>query len=123
MLGLAVGGLLALVVLRTEDATARPDGLELAGAVLWRGVAYGLADGLLLSAFPILAVFAMFAGSRLRERALGTVAVGLAALVASLAMTAVYHLGYSRGAWWCTCPARSTCAHLLAARLVVAVDL
>ena len=95
LLGLAVGGLLALVVLRTEDATARPGGLELAGAVLWRGVVYGLADGLLLSAFPILAVFAMFAGTRLRERALGTVAVGLAALVASLAMTAVYHLGYS----------------------------
>jgi len=35
----------------------------------------------------------------------------------------VFHLGYSRGGWWCDCPARSTCAHLLAARLVVAVDL
>ena len=95
VLGLAVAGLLTLVVLRTEDATARPDGFELAGAVIWRGVVYGLADGLLLSAFPILVVFAMFAGTRLRERALGTVAVGLAALVASVAMTAVYHVGYS----------------------------
>jgi hypothetical protein len=94
-LGLAIAGLLTLVVLRTEDATARPDGLELAGAVVWRGVVYGLADGLLLSAFPILAVFAMFAGTKLRERALGTVAIGLAALAASLAMTAVYHVGYS----------------------------
>lgn len=95
VLGLAVAGLLTLIVLRTEDATARPGGLELVGAVLWRGVAYGLADGLLLSAFPILAVFAMFAGTRARGRIGGTIAIGLAALVASLAMTAVYHVGYS----------------------------
>ena len=95
VLGLAVAGLLTLIVLRTEDTTARPGGLELIGALLWRGVVYGLADGLLLSAFPILAVFAMFAGTKARERILGTVAIGLAALVASLAMTAVYHVGYS----------------------------
>ena len=95
VLGLAVAGLLTLIVLRTEDATARPGGLELIGAVMWRGVVYGLADGLLLSAFPILAVFAMFAGTKARGRILGTVAIGLAALVASLAMTAVYHVGYS----------------------------
>jgi hypothetical protein len=95
VLGLAVAGILTLVVLRTEDATDRPGGLELIGGVVWRGVAYGLADGLLLSAFPILAVFAMFAGTRLRQRALGVIAIGLAALVASLAMTAVYHAGYS----------------------------
>src|SRR5688572_12136684 len=38
LLGLAAGAVLAAVVLRTEDATARPDGLELAGAVAWRGV-------------------------------------------------------------------------------------
>lgn len=95
VLGLAVAGLLTLIVLRTEDATARPGGLELTGAVMWRGVAYGLADGLLVSAFPILAVFAMFAGTKTREQILGTVAIGLAALAASLAMTAVYHLGYS----------------------------
>jgi hypothetical protein len=95
VLGLAVAGLLTLVVLRTEDATSRPGGLELVGAVLWRGVAYGLADGLLLSAFPILVVFAMFAGTKLRRGLAGTIAIGIAALAASLMMTAVYHLGYS----------------------------
>jgi hypothetical protein len=95
VLGLAVAGLLVLVVLRTEDATARPEGLELIGAVVWRGILYGLADGLLLSAFPILAVFAVFAGTGLRRRVMGTIAIGLVALVASLAMTAVYHAGYS----------------------------
>jgi len=95
VLGLAGAGAMALVALNAEEATARPDGLELVGAVLWRGVVYGLADGLLLSAFPILVVFAAFAGTKLRERWAGKIAIGLAALVASLAMTASYHLGYS----------------------------
>lgn len=94
-LGLATAGVLAGIVLRTEDATARPDGLELLGAVLWRGVVYGVTDGVLLSVFPILAVFGVFAGTRLRARARGTAVVGAAALLASLAMTAVYHLAYT----------------------------
>ena len=47
------------------------------------------------SVFPILVVFAAFAGTKLRERARGTVVVALIALAASLAMTAVYHAGYS----------------------------
>jgi hypothetical protein len=93
-LTLVASALLVPVVLG-KSATTRPDSLELVGAVLWRGIAYGLADGLLLSAFPILAVFAIFEGTRVRKRVIGTIAVGLAALVASMAMTATYHLGYS----------------------------
>ena len=50
---------------------------------------------MLLSVFPILIVFAAFAGSRLNRGFAGKVAVGVVALVASLAMTAVYHFGYS----------------------------
>lgn len=94
-LGVAAGALLALVVWRTEDATPRPDGIGLVAAIGWRGLVYGAADGLLLSAFPILAVFAAFAGSRLRRSRAGTVLVALVALSASLAMTTVYHAGYS----------------------------
>jgi hypothetical protein len=94
-LGLLVGALLAVMVVGTEDATARPDGLALAGAVLWRGVVYGATDGLLLSAFPILAVFAAFAGSRLRASLPGRLLVGATALAASVAMAAVYHAGYA----------------------------
>jgi hypothetical protein len=86
---------LSFFVVRAEPATAGPDGLALAWAVLWRGVAYGAVDGLLLSAFPILAVFAAAEGSRLRRRRSGTIATGAAALLASLVMTTVYHLGYS----------------------------
>ena len=94
-LGVVFAGVMTLMVLRTEEATSRPDGLALIGAVLWRGVLYGVTDGLLLSVFPILVVFAAFAGTRLNRRFTGKVVVGAVALIASLAMTAVYHAGYS----------------------------
>jgi hypothetical protein len=95
VLGAAAAVVMALVVLRTEDATDRPGSFELAAAVLWRGVLYGVTDGVLLSVFPILAVFAAFAGTRLRERAAGTVLIATIAMIASIGITAVYHLGYS----------------------------
>ena len=95
VLGLGVGALLTAMVLRTEDATPRPDGLDLAAAITWRGIVYGITDGLLLSVFPILVVFAALAGTRLNRRLAGKAAIGAIALGASLAMTAVYHAGYS----------------------------
>lgn len=94
-LGLAFAGIMAWMAVRTEHATARPGGVELVAAVIWRGIVYGAMDGLLLSVFPILVVFAAFARSPLRDRLAGRVAIGVAALVASVAMTAVYHAGYS----------------------------
>ena len=94
-LGIAAGAVLAFMVYGTEDATSRPSGIEFVAALLWRGVVYGAVDGLLLSVFPILAVFAAFAGTRLLRRRSGTAVVGLIALIASLAMTTVYHAGYS----------------------------
>lgn len=94
-LGLAAAGVMAVMVVRTDDATTRPDGIELVGAVLWRGIVYGVTDGLLLSAFPILVVFAALAGSRLNSRLAGKFVIGIVALFASLGMTAVYHFGYS----------------------------
>jgi hypothetical protein len=95
LLGLGVAAVLAVMVVRTEDSTTRPDGVELIGALVWRGVVYGVTDGLLLSVFPILVVFAAFAESRLNRRLAGKVVIGAVALVASLAMTAAYHAGYS----------------------------
>jgi hypothetical protein len=93
-LGVLFALLLAAMVVRVDEPTARPGGIELIGAVLWRGVLYGATDGLLLSAFPILVVFAAFAGSAVRERFAGRALVVMTALFASLAMTAAYHVGY-----------------------------
>jgi hypothetical protein len=87
-LGVVFAGVMALVAVRTVDATPRPGGWELAGAIVWRGVVYGAADGVLLSAFPILAVFAALKG---RNRVL----TGAVALAATLAFTGAYHAGYS----------------------------
>jgi len=94
-LGLACAALLAVIVVRTEAATSRPDGLKLAGAVVWRGVVYGATDALLLSVFPILVVFAAFAGKTISKRTRGKIAIGAVAMIASLALTAVYHAGYN----------------------------
>jgi hypothetical protein len=94
LLGLAAAGVLAAMVVRTEETTSRPDGLELVGALAWRGILYGVTDALLLSVFPILVVFAAFAGTRLIRHVAGKVVIGIVALAASLAMTAVYHSGY-----------------------------
>lgn len=95
VLGVVFALVLTVIVVRTEPVSAGPEGVALGWAVLWRGVVYGAADGLLLSAFPILAVFAAAEGSRLRSRKAGTFAVGAAALFASLVMATVYHFGYS----------------------------
>ena len=90
-LAVLFGGVMVAVALK-EGATSRPHGWTFVGALLWRGVVYGLADGLLLSTFPILVVFAAF-GARRTKR--GAVGIGTLALAASLAFTAVYHLGYA----------------------------
>ena len=98
-LTLALGVLFAAfsvaIALTAEDSSTGPGGLEFVGALLWRGLMYGAIDGLLLSAFPILVVFAALTGSRLRARRGGLVAVGAIAMVASLLVTATYHAGYS----------------------------
>jgi hypothetical protein len=86
--------LLVLIVLR-QSGSSHPHGWTFAGAILWRGVVYGVADGALLSAFPILAVFALFRSRPLRERTRRSVAaIGALALAVSLLFTAVYHVGY-----------------------------
>src|SRR5688500_1240091 len=56
-LGVLFAGVSAFIALQ-QPATSHPGGLEFVGALVWRGVLYGAADGVLLSAFPILVVFA-----------------------------------------------------------------
>jgi len=94
-LGVVFAAISVFIATQAEGGTDHPGGIEFIAAIGWRGVVYGAADGLLLSAFPILLVFAALHDSRLRRRAGGLVAVGAVAMVASLAMTAVYHAGYS----------------------------
>src|SRR5688572_7744293 len=94
-LGIVFAAISAFIATRAEGEADHPGGIEFIAAIAWRGIVYGAADGLLLSAFPILLVFAALRDSRLRQRTGGLIAVGAVAMVASLAMTAVYHAGYS----------------------------
>ena len=95
VLGVLFAGATAAIAF-SEKATPHPHGVDFAAAILWRGVVYGAADGVLLSVFPILAVVAAFSSRPLRERSKRAVAgIGALALAVSLLFTAVYHLGYS----------------------------
>jgi hypothetical protein len=94
-LGVVFAAISMVIAVRADGGGTHPGGIEFVAALGWRGILYGAADGLLLSAFPILLVFAALRDSRLRRRAGGLVAIGAVAMVASLAMTAVYHAGYS----------------------------
>jgi hypothetical protein len=88
-----VGGVVGLLgVIRADDRMTHPDGFEFAVAVVWRGLVYGLVDGLMLAALPILIVYAALDPGR--RRLAGKLGVGAAGIAASLAMTTVYHLGY-----------------------------
>jgi hypothetical protein len=94
-LGVMFAGATAAIAL-TEKATPHPHGWRFVGAIVWRGIVYGAADGVLLSVFPILAVFAAFSARPLRARSRrALIGIGALALAVSLLFTAVYHLGYS----------------------------
>jgi hypothetical protein len=94
LLGIAFTCATAAIAL-SEKETPHPHGLRFVAAIVWRGVVYGAADGVLLSVFPILAVFAAFSSRPLRERSKRALAgIGALALAVSLIFTAVYHLGY-----------------------------
>ena len=93
-LGLVAGGVLAAIVLKGAG-TAHPHGATFGAEIVWRGVVYGAADGILLGSFPVLAVFAAIPFVRGREHWLRTLATGALALVMAFGFTAVYHAGYS----------------------------
>jgi hypothetical protein len=68
--------------------------LELVGALLWLGVVCGTVDALLLSILPMLATWQALSALGWTSSWLGRVITGVLALVASIAVTVAYHLGY-----------------------------
>jgi hypothetical protein len=92
---LALGVVAGLAVAGTvlgEVATDRPSGPYFVFELLWRGVAYGAVDALLLSAFPGLVAYSILRGRVGGFR--GKVRFSALALPLVLAITATYHLGY-----------------------------
>jgi hypothetical protein len=72
----------------------RPAGLRLVGALLWEGLVYGMAEGLLLSVLPVLITWQALASLHWTESWYGIVMSGVIALVASMFVIGIHHLGY-----------------------------
>ncbi len=93
-----VGGLVTAIIL-ILNVRSQPDSQKLTGAVLWfdftwLGLVYGLLDALFLNVMPVYAVWQAFARLGWSNSWPGSLAAGVAGLLASLLVTAAYHLGY-----------------------------
>jgi hypothetical protein len=89
--------LLALFTVRnilSQPVSPRSEGPQLVFDLLWSGVAYGLMDALLLTVVPVLATWQAFTLLNWTANWPGKILVGVLALLASVLVTAAYHLGY-----------------------------
>jgi hypothetical protein len=93
LLGIVVGAMLVRNVV-SETATPRPHGPYYVFELIWRGGIYGAVDALLLTVLPCLVVYRALGGH------LATWSLRIAYFGASLALvvaiTAVYHLGFTQ---------------------------
>ncbi len=96
-----VGALLIVMLARGSRSRAqmfasapRPEGLRLVGALLWEGLVYGMAEGLLLSVLPVLITWQALSSLHWTQSWYGIILCGIIALVTSVIVIVVHHLGY-----------------------------
>lgn len=95
--GLVGAALLALFTIKnvlSQPTSPRAEGFNLIFDLLWSGVAYGLTDALLLTVLPVLATWQAFTQLNWTANLPGRILVGVLAVLASVLVTAAYHLGY-----------------------------
>jgi hypothetical protein len=92
--GGVIGAFMVMNIINNETASARPEGVELIGSMLWLGIAYGVVDALLLTVLPVTAVWLAFKSAGMTKNWTGKALSAAVALAASLTVTAVYHAGY-----------------------------
>jgi hypothetical protein len=78
----------------SQPVSPRSEGFSLVFDLLWSGVAYGLMDALLLTVLPVIATWQAFTLLNWTVNWPGKILVGAIALLASVLVTAAYHLGY-----------------------------
>jgi hypothetical protein len=88
--GVAVGLVLLFGVIG-QPSGPTPRGIALVAALSWYGGVYGIADAMLLTVMPVVAVRANAGASGTGWRGAWR---GIAAMAASLLVTALYHLGF-----------------------------
>ena len=87
-------GIFAVQSVVRQPLSSTPEGVELVIDLLWLGVVYGTVDGLLLSVLPVFAVWNALTRQGWTVHWPGRIGTGLLALLASMLVIAVYHLGY-----------------------------
>lgn len=95
--GFAGAALLAIFLVRnilSQPVSPRTTGISLVFDLLWSGVAYGLTDALLLSVLPVIATSQAFTLLNWTATWPGKILVGAIAMLASVLVTAAYHIGY-----------------------------
>ncbi|MGD8463588.1 MAG: hypothetical protein PVI09_06945 [Anaerolineae bacterium] len=95
--GMLAGTMVALFLIRnvrSQPASARSTGIDLVFDVLWVGLGYGAMDALFLNVMPVVAIWAGFSEAGWTAAWPGKIALGVLALLASLFVTLLYHLGY-----------------------------
>jgi hypothetical protein len=95
--GLILGsffGFLAVQTVLIQSPSPTSQGAGLAFDLVWFGLIYGAVDGLLLSVFPVYSTWRALSMLGWTERWYGKIVGGVLALVASMFMIALYHLGY-----------------------------
>jgi hypothetical protein len=89
-----IAGAVAVQFVLSGPGSPRPEGMELVWAVLWTGVVYGVVDALLLTVMPIFAVWSIGFEVGWSSSWPGRIATGFLALLASVLVTAAYHVGF-----------------------------
>ena len=95
VLAVSLGAVTGLALMRrilADAPSSGSSGVLFAWDLLWRGVAYGATDGILLSAFPWLVTWRALGGEA--PSAMRRIGIGVVALAGSLIVTSSYHLGY-----------------------------
>ena len=95
--GLVGGALVSLFTVKTvlmQPASPTPQGLELGFDLAWLGLIYGSMDGLVLSVVPVYATWQALTVLGWTKRWPGRLATGVLAILASMLVIGLYHLGY-----------------------------
>ncbi len=100
VLGAALSGLAGFAAVlagarrRGLPAPPRRRPVRAVGEMIWEGLLYGAAEGMLLSVLPVLAAWQTFALLGWTDTAFGAIGSGILAIVASAFVIWIHHLGY-----------------------------
>jgi hypothetical protein len=95
--GLAAAALVGWFVVQSvlrQPHSPTPQGIDLVFNLIWLGLVYGAVDGLMLSVLPVAATWQACTLLGWTKGWPGQIGAGVMALLASLVVTATYHLGY-----------------------------